>query len=405
MRHLFCRDAVGGKLVGVEDPADAALLRVVRHLAPETPAGLDLASHEARKPAEPDREDGLRLLQDRGFRPGKEGGDVDDGMVDPGAAFPKGVADGKEGNLPLDLAAHHLGDQVEVLDALDLHPGAAGNRDVDVLPDRPEAALHPAGRAEHHPDMPRDLLDGLGGMHAGCGGDLDERDPQAVEGEGLALHPLRRLFFEADRLDPAAAGKGAGERDECRPLEPAGVRAVDDEFPHRLHLLDRGHPEHLCYREADLERLGVQRGRGLLVVLHQADRIVGVVAELPDEFHLLTCRTVDLAKLALRRPEVAVELPGPLRGLPEAGRAPAEEFLGGVELLVDLDTGLEAELLVVHHIDLRRISPARSASISVLARSGSGSFPSTHISLTSAASGSISSPSTTPAERRSLPVL
>ncbi len=185
-------------------------------------------------------------------------------------------------------------------------------------------------------------------MHAGSGGDLDERDTQAVEGEGLALDPLRRLLFKAYRLDPAAVREGAGERNERRPLEPAGVRTVDDEFSHRLHLLDGGHAEHLRYREADLERLGVHRGRRLLVVLHQADRIVGVVAELPDEFHLFPCRPVDLTEFALRRPKVTVKLPRPLAGVPEKGGAPAEKFLGGVELLVDLDPGFEAKFLIVH---------------------------------------------------------
>ncbi len=128
-----------------------------------------------------------------------------------------------------------------------------------------------------------------------------------------------------------------------------------------MNMLDRGHAEHLRDREGDLERFGVHRGGGLFVVLHQADRIVCVVAELPDEPHLLTRRTVDLAKFAPGCPEVALELPRPLRDVPENRRTVAEEFLGGVELLVDLDPGLEAQGVVIPHgIDLRCISPARS---------------------------------------------
>ena len=46
---LFCGDAIRGQFVGVEDPADPALLRVIRHLAPEPPAGLDLAADKSGK--------------------------------------------------------------------------------------------------------------------------------------------------------------------------------------------------------------------------------------------------------------------------------------------------------------------------------------------------------------------
>ena len=65
-------------------------------------------------------------------------------------------------------------------------------------------------------------------------------------------------------------------------------------------------------------------------------------------FHLFLCRPVDLAHLADRCPEVTGELPVMLRDLAQCCRAAAEEFLSGIQLLVDLDTGNEAECLIIH---------------------------------------------------------
>ena len=164
-------------------------------------------------------------------------------------------------------------------------------------------------------------------------------------------------------------------------------------------------PKSLCNREAEGERLIVERRGRLLIVLDKARGFVGVILELPHPLHLFLCGTVDLAHLALGRPQVPEELARVVGVIEQRGRAVAEEFLFCVQLLVDLDPlGHEADRPYNPWALLRMHSPLRSVVISAAAFSGSRSFPSTHICLTSATSGSMSPPSITPAASRSRPV-
>ncbi len=185
-------------------------------------------------------------------------------------------------------------------------------------------------------------------MHAGRRGNLHKRNAESVQREDLVFHPLGRFFLKADCFYLPAVRERPVEGDKCSALEPARVGAVDDQLPHRVHLRDRCHGKHLSDGEADRERFVIHRCRGLLIVLHKAGRVVGIVPEHPVMLHLLLCSPVNLSHLADRCAEVAAELAVMLRDLAQNGRAVAEKFLPCVQLLVDLDTGHEAERLIIH---------------------------------------------------------
>ena len=113
-----------GQFVGVEDAADPALLRVVRHLGPEPAAGLDLAADKAGKARQDKGEDLLCLLKDRGLCLPEEIRDIGLFRPDARVAFYEFRVDRKQALLPLDFAADDFCDEVEFLHALDLDPGA-----------------------------------------------------------------------------------------------------------------------------------------------------------------------------------------------------------------------------------------------------------------------------------------
>ncbi len=257
--------------------------------------------------------------------------------MDGGLFQEKLLPDGKEIFLPLHLAPDHLGDQVQFLDSLDLHPGTAPDRDIHVLPYRTDPAFHLPGRTQYHADMLCDLLHLIGGMHAGRGGDLDERDAQPVKGKNIVLHPLCRLLFEADCLDLPTVRECPVQGNEGGTLEPAGIRPVNDKLAHGMDLPHRGHAEHLCDGKADGKRLVIHGCRRLLVVLDKACGIIGIILEFPFALHLFLCGPVNLPHLALCYPEIAEEFPGMFRTVAEERQAMAEEFFPGIQLLVDLD--------------------------------------------------------------------
>ena len=115
-----------------------------------------------------------------------------------------------------------------------------------------------------------------------------------------------------------------------------------------MNLLHGCHTHHLGDYQRELESLGVHRRGRFLIVLDKAcgiELVIGVDAVLL--LHLLLCRPVNLAHLALGRAKIALNLARPLAHVPKCGRAVAEEFLLRIQLLVNLDTRHQTNLLIV----------------------------------------------------------
>ena len=115
-----------------------------------------------------------------------------------------------------------------------------------------------------------------------------------------------------------------------------------------MNLLHGCHTHHLGDYQRELESLGIHRRGRLLIVLDKAGGIklvIGVDAVLL--LHLLLCRPVNLAHLALGRAQVAFYLARSLAHVPKCGRAVTEEFLLCIQLLVNLDTRHQTYLLIV----------------------------------------------------------
>ncbi len=125
----------------------AAFLGIVRHLAPETPAGLNLPSHHARKPAETDGMNRFRPFQNGRTGLFKESRHVMRRFIHRGMPCKEFIADGEETHLTLHLTPHHFFNQPEFLHPFDLNAGAITNRDIDILPNSPDTAFHLHGRA------------------------------------------------------------------------------------------------------------------------------------------------------------------------------------------------------------------------------------------------------------------
>ena len=95
-----------------------------------------------------------------------------------------------------------------------------------------------------------------------------------------------------------------------------------------MNLLNRCHAHHLGDNQREFECLGIHRRGRLLIVLDEAGRIELVVCvDAVLLLHLLFCRPVDLAHLALGRAKVAFNLAGLLAYVPKLilGNAPIIE--------------------------------------------------------------------------------
>src|SRR6266566_8770195 len=144
----------------------------------------------------------------------------------------------------------------------------------------------------------------------------------------------------------------AVQGDEGGPLETRGVRTVDDDLPHEVDFARGLRFEQERDLESNIESLRVRWMGRFFVRLDQT----GVRCRLVDEgeapLRLLDRRGVNLAELGLRRPKPSTE-PLSTRGIDEDGRVLAEQLVRR-ELLVDLQSDLQAEGPIVHGIGNRR---------------------------------------------------
>ena len=145
-----------------------------------------------------------------------------------------------------------------------------------------------------------------------------------LQAEYAYAHPSRR------GLNPAVSADVGGA------LEAGGVGAVYDHLAHDLQLVHDIDVEQPGNDQGDLQGLGIDLGRRLLICFHQTGAVIGLVEKLTGYEHLLECRPVYLSQLAARGPQIPEELKIGLLHLPVAGGAAAEEFMGGVQLLVNL---------------------------------------------------------------------
>jgi len=319
VRDLRLGHAVGREFVGVEDPARAAPFRVIGELGPEPPVGLDLPAEQAVEPMEGDGHDRPAVVDGAADHPTvgvlEDPGGVH-GVAHGRVTFLQPLADLQKLRLAAHLQADDVVDVVELLDALEFDPRALLDGDVDVLADRPEAALDGAGRPEQHADALGGLACPLGRADVRPGPDLDQRDAQPVEAVpdprlGL-LDPLGGLLFEHeihDRDRPLVSLDLAVAGDQRRALEPGRVRAVDDDLAHHLDRVNGIHVQQLGDLQAGIQSLRVEAPRRLVVLLDQAGGVVGEVGELPIDHGLLQRGLVDLAEFALRGVEVPRERP------------------------------------------------------------------------------------------------
>ena len=345
--------AVGRELVGVEDPAGAVALGVIREFGAEAAVGLDLSADEAVEAEQRDGRDGAARIERA----------ADDARIsvlenrryllrvaDAGISVGQFVGDLDEFGLPLDLAFDDLVDPIERLDALDLDASAVGDRDVDVLPDGAESAFDRPGRSQEHPDPRGRLLGLLWAPDVRAGADFDQRDAESVEAVKHAVvtlfDPLGGLLFEQqiDDRDRALAGVDLAVLcEQHRPLEARGVRAVDDELPHDVKLINDVHIQQRGDLHGDRQRLVVDLGRRLVVLLDQTGGVVGEVLEGAVDPALLEGGVVEFAEFALGRMEKPRDRSLGGLGLPDRRRRATEQLRLGVELLVDFEPGDQAE--------------------------------------------------------------
>ena len=115
-----------------------------------------------------------------------------------------------------------------------------------------------------------------------------------------------------------------------------------------MNLLNGCHAHHLGDNEGEFKRLGIHRRGRLLIIFDKAGGIELVVCvDAVLLLHLLLCRPVNLAHLALGRAQIALNLARSLAYVPKLCRAVTEEFLLCIQLLVNLDTRHQTYLLIV----------------------------------------------------------
>ncbi len=373
----FGRHAVAGKLVRVDQPSQPHRTRLLGELATEAFLGSRPCPEEASEARERECQHRTALA---GSGRERAGGDRFEQRSEilrgPGrdgrAATSQLVPNREQGALAALFALDVLGDLPELLNPLDLDAVPPLDRDVEVLACGADPTTGSPGRPKERPDLLGDLP-GLGpGLDVRSGRDLDQRNAQPVEAiDDLAL-PLADLscgvLLEADRKDlvafPAYLDRPV-HGDQGGPLEPRGVRPVDDDLPHHLDLVDGPCVEEQRQGECDVQRV-LREGPGrLLVHLHEAIDGPGLVAEGESPGRFEGGGRVDPAVLAAGRSEPADErAPGLVRQL----RGTAAEQLAGEELLVDLEPDLHASPSARCR---RRNSPARSWVRSALTRAGS----------------------------------
>jgi len=172
---------------------------------------------------------------------------------------------------------------------------------------------------------------------------LHQGNSQPVQGVDQAVAPV---FYDAGRF--LLQAKDAYSHPSCRGLNPAvrtdvggaleagGVGAVYDHLAHDLQLVNYVDVEQPGYDQGDLQSFRIDLGGRLLIRLYQTGAVISLVEELAGYQHLLQCGPVYLSQLAARGPQIPEELKIGLLHLPVQGGAAAEEFMGGVQLLVNL---------------------------------------------------------------------
>src|SRR3989339_156342 len=350
------RDAVARKFVRVEQALHPSHARVRGHLGPQ-------ALHAGLGPPEGARE--LRQLGreypaacvDRGpehpagCAPQERREVLDAHGSLPCPSLPEDVLDLEQRQLTLDLLLDVDGHEPEVLSTLDLDPGASRHRDVDILPDGPDAPSDLLRGPQERPEPGGDRTRLLGRGHVRIRRHLHERYAEPVEpvydlGRVLCQLP-RRVLFEAHGRDaePLTVQLQIAIRGhERRPLEAARVRPIYDDLAHEMDLVHRGHVQQGGHLEGRLDCELVRIVGGLLVRLDQARARHRLVPELKLPLGLLERGLVYLPQLALGRPEAPDNLPVMI--VDQLRRAAAEQLPRG-QLLVYLYAYLQAEGAVV----------------------------------------------------------
>ncbi len=205
----------------------------------------------------------------------------------------------------------------------------------------------------------RHLGDFPGRPHVRIGDGLDQRHAQAVGLVDTAVPAVAHLpagiLLEAKLADADPAvlvGDPAVRAQDGRSLEAGGDAAVEVLLPGDVELAHDIAAEEQGHFEGDVERLLVELEGRRIVHLVGAD-VLGV--ELVNdlfvglEFH--EGGAVVLAELGEGRAHMAQHL-RVVSLVVLAGRAAAEQLLTGVELLVDLEAGLEPQPGIVFFPEL-----------------------------------------------------
>ena len=259
----------------------------------------------------------------------------------------------------------------KILAALDLHAVPTRDADVQVLTDGAKPATNAPRATQNRAKSTRGRLGVIGCLHVWGRGDLDQRQPQAVEVvrhtlTGFGVHGAqfpRAVLFEADDVNANwTFGRLQGPvlGDQGGPLEAAGVRAVHHGLAHGLHEVNRAGLQQGRDREGHVNGVGVERKRGALVEFDEA-RIGRLnVFEAATALGLETSGHVDRTAFAARCPQSTVgPRPRVRHGLlgdvvQDAGLA-GVEFPGG-ELLMHLDAAHEAQRVGVQRVGVAHLS-------------------------------------------------
>jgi len=139
--HLISGHTIGGKLIGVENAPHTRPLGPVGHLRAQPAIGLDLPAHQAGEARQPAGQDYSAIFQGAGENLGigfsKEICDILCSRVYICPAPDQLLFYLQQPHLAQSLKLYHLVHQVQSLDPLDLHPGSAFDRDIDILADGP----------------------------------------------------------------------------------------------------------------------------------------------------------------------------------------------------------------------------------------------------------------------------
>jgi hypothetical protein len=264
------------------------------------------------------------------------------------------VADPQQVPLAHGLVVNQKGDPAQAGHALDLDTGAAANTHVHVLPCGTVAGAHLSGGPHQAAENLAHLRHLLGRVHVGMGHRLDQGHPQPV-GEVNPLVPhvghlatgilLQPQLVNADF--PALIRYPAVHPDDRRALKTGGDAAVEVLLAGHVELVHQLEIQHQGHLEGDVQGLLVQHERRRVVHFVGAYRVaIDAVDDLLLGLELHQRGAVVLAQLRERRPHVPQDL-GVVLVAVETGGTPAEYLLVGEQLLVDLQTGAQADFRVV----------------------------------------------------------